>query len=916
MNLSDVLVTVVPHERVSAYTAQPDKTLADEVPAEHLGVVLTLGEALATPTATAALFQHMPSPQDKPGKSAPRRGRAWAHNLWAEDGGLPLQLVALDLDAGDAAKTPWASKTPAQSDALLAALDVIMNATGAGYALSRTGLRVFVLPGQPITTSTYEAYVRALLLHLSASTGVPLAGPGVHLDAACTDLGRLFRVPYAAGVDLPDVGPHGLPLVMLDAVPCSWTVAEADLRAASSRLSRSFEGLASRVRLTGERPSEADIKPDWRKIRALSTLDEKRPGTSPSDGAYFTSWAELKDVLQRGIIGPPGDRNTRMMKTAAALAWATTHPQGPSDLWHLLAPCVVRSEDHPGKRNTLLDELWFFCHGAAAIRAERETARFEAEQAALAAEGLTLLPAEREPAYVFEDEEDDEPQAAAPAQAARQAPYARSRKLRSAEHVLVSVGGKYTFWQGDHLGYDGMFSGSPGPDVWREVERANSGIVELQELIQGRGNAPDRLKFKSTDALRREYATTAKKLAYSAYTRLGDYRDGVLRLPCWQLRQDIAPIRDARAEAWLLALCGDDANTFRHLQRWLARAVMLDRPLGALYLSGPKGCGKSLFGQGLARMWGPELKGAPPVAYAEAAGRFQSNRLTTPVLLADEAKLGAPGMTEAEKGDLFRTIVSSRDHDVEQKHVDAFRLEGYQRIVISANNDTGLQFNGDLTRQDILAIADRVSYISISDAAAERATQLMYALTDELGEGDYMAGVDVLQERVLPEYFLWCAENIAPLATRFGTWDSGQADRIVVKMGQTEPMMSTIAQVICNNADMRDMSNPEQAVFYHERHGAWYVRSRVLELQWDEVFGHNATNPSRKPRADRFMDGLRVICLGDDSKNVKVGPTVVKVYELDIERLVRFMVSSNHGGDMPAADIWAAMGGPALTVED
>lgn len=915
-SLEKILVTVLPQDRVTAYTAATDKTMAEEVPPAHMGVVMTLGQAMGTRHTSAALYQHLQAPSDVEGKMAPRRGRAWAANLWAEVGGVPINLISLDLDFGQKPKVNWADKlnTP-EAAAFLELMGRLCEHLRCGYAFSASGARLLIMPGQRVTSLTYESYYLALLEHLHAELGVSLTGPGPHLDPACYDLGHMMRLPHVSTFAQPE-DILGLPVFDLEAEPCPWTVDEDQLTALAARSSRKFEGLAARVRLTGDRPREEDIRPDWRRLRALATLDERRPDTAPSEGAYFSSWAELKDVLQTGIIGPPGDRNTRMMRTAAAVAWAPTQALGPTQLWHIMAGCVARSEpDNWAKRQTLLDELWTFCHGAALLRAEGDAERFRAQQAELAAEGaITVGRAVLcETPGAEEDEWDisawaDDPDVVAehPAAAKLVSAAAAPVGLRIPEHTIIKIAGGYVRWHGPGLGYSKAMAGTPDLTDYRDILKDAPGAVELYELIPGKGSAPDRFKRRTLEDLGMAYTTKAYGCVHSAFTQRGEFdpETKVLRLPCW-VKKGLAPIRHMEIERWMFELCGSDPLTFGNLHSWFKRACDTQDQCGALYIVGPAASGKTVLGIGLSYVWGAE-----PMPYSQLGLRFHPSRLLSPVIVAEEGQMSGAHRVEQE-GEMFRALISQRHHMVEtSKGVDATRIEGYQRVVVTANNDNALSFGGDLTKQDITAISDRISYLRVTEAAGAQASARLLALMMAEGKGDRKKGFERVVTTLLPEYILWAAENADAAPTRFGTWDSGQGDQLVSRMGQTEPLLATITQAICNNSNMTTMSDPEQPVFYHEPHRAWYVRAGLLQLHWDDIFGLGKRNPNRMSSGRRFQDGLNALC-EDDTGSVKVraGKSVFNAHRLDIARVVKYVDGGNHGGAYPADAIWRAMGG-------
>jgi len=898
MKIQELLVTVVKQKATPMFTAS-GKDMDTEAPAWSRGKVMTLEAAMSTPHATPALFQYVGAPvEDADGGQAPRRGVAWAYNVHSPEG-LPMRLLSLDLDYGGETKVPWSEKQDtAEGAAFIETGMAICKLLGAGYAFSKTGMRIFVVPGQDITSVTYSAYYRALLNYVSSELGIAQAGPGPHLDSAVCDFGRLFTCPLSAGVDLPETV-AGLPLWSLDVTPCTWRMPDEALEGAIKNARTVGAPRLTRAVMTGDRPSVDAVKPDFRPIGRFEYRDEKN-GAPPNEGRFFESWQELKDVLKTGVFGGPGDRNNRMMYTAGAISIAVTTPLSALRLWNIMAPSVLRSAaSDTRKQEELLDELWGFCHGAETIRNEWEKGQMEhselqAEQAAAPAP------------------------APAPAQT-RSAEYSAvtfDTDGINPEHYIINYGTKRSCWHGADKGYTPLIGGQLKGDTWRDLERENRpGAVQLTVTTES-STGRKKTRKKNTDELACHYTTTATALQYSANTAHpgGKYEDGTLTLPCWKLNKDLSPRRHMVVENWLLAMCGDDAQLFSNLQEWLARAVDTDRILGALYIVGPKGCGKSLFGQGLSQVWGSK-----PVPYARVLTDFQpSSALLTPVLFADEGVMSLGNMSADQQGKAFRSAVFDDSHTHNEKHVAAVNLLGQRRVVISSNNDSALQFGFDLTDHDIKAVVERVSYIVVSDEASDKARAIIHAFTNSVNPSRYEEGDKLMKLVMIPEYVLWCNKNIEQVNQRFGSWESGATRRIVKRMGAADPATNTVCAAILKNRNLDAASDPNQPVFYrpatNQREAEWCVRNGELSSQWNSLFMPGA-NPAKLPKQSRLKEAMRHITHGEQEL-LKVQGTVVRAARLNTAALVEFMTSPDYSGDLPPSDIWLSLGGHLINASE
>ena len=193
----------------------------------------------------------------------------------------------------------------------------------------------------------------------------------------------------------------------------------------------------------------------------------------------------------------------------------------------------------------------------------------------------------------------------------------------------------------------------------------------------------------------------------SEYVPNSDDLGGVLLLRCARLDPMVRPERDPKVEAWLARLGGPDLE---RLLDWLSTMHRLDRPTAALYLLGPPGAGKGLLAAALARLWGRQV-----TAYSTVCGRFNSAMRDCPVIFLDEGAAVDPWGSAR-----FRSLVSEREHGIEDKGRPASTLRGCVRLVIAANNVDALRIREDLTRDDEAAIGVRILLIRIAagDASA------------------------------------------------------------------------------------------------------------------------------------------------------------------------------------------------------
>lgn len=230
-----------------------------------------------------------------------------------------------------------------------------------------------------------------------------------------------------------------------------------------------------------------------------------------------------------------------------------------------------------------------------------------------------------------------------------------------------------------------------------------------QSLLRDLSRAPVRLKdedkhgHQSTrpiGAILDDYATTARKVQASLALNKS-YYDPVEQ--CFHealcpVRRSLRPVHDPEILEWLEMFGGDV------LLDWVACVTLLNMPAAALYIQGPPGTGKNVLADGLARLW---HKGGASDFKNVVGSQFNDSLTRCPLVFADE---GIP-KTEGILDDL-RKIIGARERPLNRKFMPAVNLEGYPRLLITANNERVLQETGaTLGADDISAVAQRIRII-------------------------------------------------------------------------------------------------------------------------------------------------------------------------------------------------------------
>lgn len=184
-------------------------------------------------------------------------------------------------------------------------------------------------------------------------------------------------------------------------------------------------------------------------------------------------------------------------------------------------------------------------------------------------------------------------------------------------------------------------------------------------------------------------------------------------------RRELAPKYNENVDKWLKALCGNKESEYRDLCKWISFGLTLNDPLSILYLAGAASTGKSMFGTIMSRNWTTE--GFTPAH--RVLGQLHNAQIKDcPMVVADEAL-----PTNVEYGniaDILREFVSNDNHTLRLMHTDGYKIKGYLRLVLAANNPNLLSIKGEQTPEDIEAVAMRFFYLKVSKKAAKFLAQL------------------------------------------------------------------------------------------------------------------------------------------------------------------------------------------------
>lgn len=241
-----------------------------------------------------------------------------------------------------------------------------------------------------------------------------------------------------------------------------------------------------------------------------------------------------------------------------------------------------------------------------------------------------------------------------------------------------------------------------------------------------------------------------------------DPATGILTEACWR-RRPVSPARDERVDAWLRLLGGDQAEK---LLDWVACAYRTDRQLCGLVLVGEKDVGKNLLAQGIGARY---VAGAVP-GHAAFDG-FDEDLLGSPIVFADEE------LPAGLRSTRLRAFLGDAEHTVKGKYKPNRRLRGCFRLVLAANDDGILRFEGErFGGHDVEAVAGRFFVVRCEGVAAEAARAFLERVKAEDPEAlDRWRG-RAGEQPTIAAHALWLRDHRAVVPGRRFLVDGGGYD--------------------------------------------------------------------------------------------------------------------------------------------
>lgn len=311
----------------------------------------------------------------------------------------------------------------------------------------------------------------------------------------------------------------------------------------------------------------------------------------------------------------------------------------------------------------------------------------------------------------------------------------------------------------------------------------------------------------------------------------------------------LEPARSEVVDEWLDLLFGaarDDVRT------WLSIAPDLREPLAALYMVGARGVGKSLFAQGVSRIW--TLDGPTPAKIL--TGDYNGAILRCPLIFADEY-LPAPRRRGESATGVLREIIQARTHLIERKYLPDVDARGCVRLLVAANDDQVLTFDDDMGPEDALAVAERFYVATVlgrAKAWIEEDRTRVRSILDELAP-----------------HALWLAAQVRPEKThRF--WVQGgrdHAEGLSIRGGLRSEACRYLVTWLTTPRNTRSGDRTHIAT-----DGAFLVSTQDMHATWELLI-----RDSRPPKITDLTRAMRVIA----PSQRRVGGC--RYWEVDLRRL-------------------------------
>jgi energy-coupling factor transporter ATP-binding protein EcfA2 len=569
-------LTVFPRREVSGYDGKSDFEAHDKHPSASVEAALTKDYSTDAHFSMYAIAGRGSCPRIN------QSGAAFIESI-PDVPDPTIHALVLDFDAPESDEVDqYCKETPAvegvedgqfvghaPDDWLVSATEAILSPLGwlgDGYCwASRGGLKVLFVIESGMTFNYYDPYYEIVCDAIEEEYGL-------EPDRACSDPGRLQRVPFpyrqhkekGNGADYrPDNRWHDFE----SSTPIEDHV-EIDIESIQERSST----LAQKGQAVDtDMPTPSDVSPNKSEFDPIKSIDESIARALYEGNALYDDEGKRhpKYLSVVGLVATAIDTNSasRLFK----MTWnsAQAAKGGPDDDWGA-------------------NELWKICLDVAAKHDATKKIREEERQQLV---------------KDVADKADLDPE-----------------EVRN--HLVVSTakGGNYYTLDEETGGYRGPFSDMK--TMMSEIKDTMVGLASYHDLFELSKSQVVENHGKNADRIVLDMRKDRTELEIKPHER-------TLRVASARFDPTIEPRYHEEIDRWLRELFS--THTENALD-WLAAAPFLEKQVCALYIMGESGCGKTLLAKCLARLFGVKS----PVTYAEVMGDFQGGLRRCPIILADE----------------------------------------------------------------------------------------------------------------------------------------------------------------------------------------------------------------------------------------------------------------------------------------
>lgn len=384
-----------------------------------------------------------------------------------------------------------------------------------------------------------------------------------------------------------------------------------------------------------------------------------------------------------------------------------------------------------------------------------------------------------------------------------------------------------------------------------------NGFVKLDTLT-----AKGEPRSKTTKEILSDYSSVARTIVARLDLTYSYYDENTQTF-----YEAACPIRPLQAQyskevdTWLRLL---GVNKVDLLLDWVATVTKLDKQSSALYIQGDASTGKTLLGQGLARLW----HAAGPTELVRVLGDWSADLARCPLIVADEQipQSFKGQRTSAE----LRSLIGNSARTLTRKYAHNADLVGAIRLILSANNADMLVFEESLSQADLEAVAGRFLHITCHGPVG-------LASKNYLDQTDTSGWID---DDIIAKHALWLRDNrqVTP-GKRFLVEGSAKdvSKQLATRGGVAGRVAEWLVRYLCETPTSTlaaAKSSPQLSGLCIVGNGKYLVNTNAIVMFWEQ-YAKSKVVPST-PQAGGALRNLSI-------KQTKCGTK--RYFEIDIEAI-------------------------------